>query len=307
MNRTTSSRWIAAVAAVTLFGREASAQVGGASAGRSSPPATSLARLAPEDAGSFIAIEGSVELRLPADGLRVVFAIVTEAAAPTEYWQRQLARRSQFVATLAGAGLAGDAIEVDFINLLPVFSWRQETRDGQPFLIEAPTGHRLQENIHVAVADEAAARRVIELALANGVHDVVAVQYWSRATSAKRREALETALAAAKSKADLLLAAFATRPLLANIVEWTDVIAPEQLYRSFENVHSGTAESDWRRDLPRISAVRPRNTFDAGYEGDVDEAVTTARMRPEISIFSTVALYFESPAHPRTPPKEAPR
>jgi uncharacterized protein YggE len=302
------SRLLACVAVVSgALAHDAQAQVSGSFGGRGQASRPETGRLGVEEAGSFIAIEGSCELRVAAEGLRVVFAIATDAATPTECWAKQRTHRAAFVDALAAAGLAGDAVQVDFISMLPVYDWKQESRDGQAVLVERLAGHRLQENVHVAVADEEGARAAIELALSKEVHDVIAVEYWSRQTAAKRREALESALAAAKAKADLLLAAFEKRPPLANVQERTDVLTPDRLYASFENVYAGEVETDWQRGLPRLRAPRPKNTFYAGFDGAADVALFTARMKPELSVVSTVVLYFESPSRATTPPKETQR
>lgn len=288
--------WLAGIPVLCLMGGVASAQVGGSHGGIESGVRADAPRLSPEVAGSFIAIEGTSEIRLPADGLRVVFAIATDAETPIACWARQRARRESFLAALAQAGISSDVVQVDFISILPVFGWKQETHDGQSVLVEHLTGLRVQENVHVAVADETAANRVIELALGNGVQDVVAVEYWSAVAVQKRRESLEAALAAAKSKADLLLASFEKRPALANVTERTDVLEPDRLYVSFETAYESSADHAWRGDLPRLMAVRPKNTWYAGFDGRVDSGPTAPRMKPEISIVSTVVLYFESPA-----------
>jgi hypothetical protein len=49
-----------------------------------------------------------------------------------------------------------------------------------------------------------------------------------------------------------------------------------------------------------------KHTFFEGFRGDVDRGANGSAMRPEISVVSTVALYFESPAHARTPASAKP-
>jgi len=113
--------------ALGLLAPCAPAQIAGSFGGRGQPaPQIGLQNLGRDEAGAFIRIEGSCELRLPADGLRVVFALTSENAVATECWKVQRARREEFVAALAKAGLAADAIEVDFISMLLVFDWKLE-------------------------------------------------------------------------------------------------------------------------------------------------------------------------------------
>ena len=37
-------------------------------------------------------------------------------------------------------------------------------------------------------------------------------------------------------------------------------------YRSFENAYAGNVDPNWRDNVPRIHAVKPQNTFFAGFE-----------------------------------------
>lgn len=298
------------VLALAALSAPSPAQHSGTIGGRATAP-TRLgpSRLPREEAGAFIRIEGSCELRVPADGLRIVFAVTSEAEAAAACWNAQRERRDAFVDALIQSGVAADSVEVDFIGMLPVYSWKHEQRDGQSLLVEHLVAQRLQENVHVVVPDESAARRVIELALDHDVNDVIAVDYWSRQADAKRREALATALEEAQSKAKLLLTSFATTPPCANVEEETKLLTPRELYRSFENAYEGELRTEWIENAPRVHAPRPKNIFYEGFRGDVDRGASGSALKPEISVVSTVVLYFESPAHARTPetPKEARR
>jgi hypothetical protein len=50
-----------------------------------------------------------------------------------------------------------------------------------------------------------------------------------------------------------------------------------------------------RRDISFIRAHRPQNTYYRGLRGDADKQPAALAMKPEISVVSTVRLYFESP------------
>ena len=109
--------------------------------------------------------------------------------------------------------------------------------------------------------------------------------------------AREQALQAARSKADMLLKTlFDTRPAVINVQERTTVRYPESLYDAFENSYREEVTSGGNRDLPFIRAYRPRNTYYRGLQSDSDIQSAGLAMRPEISVVSTVRLYFESPA-----------
>jgi hypothetical protein len=66
--------------------------------------------------------------------------------------------------------------------------------------------------------------------------------------------------------------------------------------------------ANFNRNVPFIHASRPRNTYYRGLYSDGDVQPRDLPMNPEISVVSTVRLYFKSPAaseHPRK--KEASR
>jgi hypothetical protein len=49
-------------------------------------------------------------------------------------------------------------------------------------------------------------------------------------------------------------------------------------------------------EMPFIRASRPRNTYYRGLQSDGDIQPAGLPMRPEISVISTVRIYFQSPA-----------
>ena len=86
------------------------------------------------------------------------------------------------------------------------------------------------------------------------------------------------------------------RPAIINVQEATTVHYPESLYESFDNTHSERYSSGFQsRDIPVIRTFRPKNTYYRGLYTDGDIQAKDLPMRSEISIVSTVRLYFESP------------
>ena len=105
------------------------------------------------------------------------------------------------------------------------------------------------------------------------------------------------ALKAARSKADALLGVlFSNPPPVINVQEHTTVRYPESLYHSFTNSHEEAVTGDTRRNVPYIHAYRPRNTYYRGLYSDGDVQPRELPMTPEISVISTVRLYFKAPA-----------
>ena len=97
----------------------------------------------------------------------------------------------------------------------------------------------------------------------------------------------------------LLKALFDPRPPVINVQEQTTVRYPESLYDAFVNSYQEEVTPAWKSDLPFLRAYRPRNTYYRGLHTDGDVQDAGLPMHPEISVVSTVRLYFESPAASR--------
>ena len=86
---------------------------------------------------------------------------------------------------------------------------------------------------------------------------------------------------------------------MINVQEHTTVLYPESLYHSFTNVADETASVPAGGTAARCrssTAYRPRNTYYRGLYSDGDVQPRELPMNPEISVLSTVRLYFKSPA-----------
>jgi hypothetical protein len=191
--------------------------------------------------------------------------------------------------------------------VLPRYQWTPEKRGNEDVEVEKKTGHIMQTNVHLAAKSEAEARAALEQALNQGITDIIAFDYWSQDLDEVKVKVRELALKAARGKADLLLGTmFGDRPPVINVQEHTFVRYPESLYHSFTNVADeaagGYAERK-SRAIPFIKAYRPRNTYYRGLYINGDVQPRGLPMKPEISVISTVRLYYRSPA--ATAPKEA--
>ncbi len=253
----------------------------------------------------YIEITGRAELRRAPTRIRIVLAVTTEAKEVADCERTHAAQKQALGQALAGLGIGADAIHFDFISMLPVYRWIVEEENGRRIAHERGAGYREQTNAHIEVGSEARAQEAIRAAFDVGIADVLAVDYWAEGLDEARREAGAAALQEAKRKADLLLgAAFAKRPDPINIHESTQIVLPQDLYASFETSYGQEFRTTfWDRDIPSISAFRPKNTYYQGRPADVDVGAGGLPMRPEIAIVATVKLYFEAPGRPAVPPR----
>jgi uncharacterized protein YggE len=251
-------------------------------------------------AETYIAIDGRAEVRVPPTEIRIVMAVTSEAATARECQEAIDKQIDGLKGAWTKIDIRGEHVVVDFIAVLPRYQWQVEEQSGVEVGVENKVGYRMQTNVHLAVPDEAKAREALTVAFEQNVTDIIAFDYWNHDLDEAKRQAREEALQAVRRKADVLLAAaFEERPRAINVQEATNVRYPESLYHSFTNAVADDVTPAWRRDIPFIRAARPRNTYYRGNYPNADIQPGELPMRPEISVVSTVRLYFESPAATR--------
>jgi len=272
------------------------AQMGGSRAGLNYEGGVGdLPLLERKVAESFIAIDGRAEVRVPPTALRVVLAVTAEAESAEECQKVVDETTGRIKDSWFKLGIQLERIHADFIAVLPRYEWLLEKRGQVEVGMETKVGYRMQTNLHLAVENEEQAKQALALAYAQGVTDIIAFDYLNENLDTVQIEARRKAIEAAQAKAEMLLALFPERPGLMNIQERTEVHFPESMYESFSNAYEETPVPNWRRDVSFLRAFRPKNTYYRGLDSESDSRPAELPMRPEISVVSTVRLYFESP------------
>jgi len=287
---------------LSAFASPGLAQSGGSRAGleeqqtmqtMGSPP---FARLTKEVAESFILIDGKAEVRVQPTELRIVLAVTAEGETAIECQTGVDATLAKLKTAWAKIKIPPGAIFVDFIAVLPRYEWKVGIPD-ENLMRERRAGFRMQSNVHLEVADDIAAMSSLVAAFEQGVTDIIAFDYWSKELDSVKEQAREKALTAARVKSDLLLKAlFAEKPPVINVQEQTTVHYPASLYHSFTNTVDEEAVPTYARNYNFVRAQRPKNTYYRGLFSDGDIQPRELPMKPEISVVSTVRLYYESPA-----------
>jgi uncharacterized protein YggE len=246
---------------------------------------------------NFVTIEGKAEKRLDPTALRIVLALLVEESTAAECQSTSQKREAELLKALKALKIGDDAIVVDFISILPVYQWEVETREGKTVAVEKRSGFRMQSNVHVQVASEAEARTVLAAAFKLGVSDIIAFDYWNKDVDRMKKEARKEALRVAKEKAELLLGAmFDEPPRPLNVHESTRVVYPRSQYGSFENAYAQGIRVPYSGSrMPTIQAVRPNNTYYQGTLEDTDVQDGGLPLRAQISVVSTVRLYYATP------------
>lgn len=288
-----SSICIVAVTAPLAMG-----QMAGSRGGVTNPSAhDGLPSLSKENVESFITVEGRAEVRLKPTQIRIVLAVTHQGATAQEC---QAAVKKQVDALRAAwekLNIKSDKIVEDFIAVLPTYAWDIEKKGERNANVEKQTGYKMQMNIHLSVPNDEAANAALNAAFEQGITDIIAFDYFSPEIDAAKVRAREEAIRAAKGKADVLLAVFDAKPPVINVQEETVVRRPEALYESFANAVDGEIQNGWRdHNLPTFHAPRPKNTYYKGYQSSGDVTGSALPMKMEISVVSSVRIYYESPA-----------
>jgi uncharacterized protein YggE len=249
----------------------------------------------------YIKIDSQVEVRVKPDQIRIVLAVVKDAATSAECEKLVFGKIKELREALIASGLAKENIVDDFIAILPRYEFEIEIREGEKFAVEKLVGHSMQSNLHIKVKDDAEAMGAIRAAFKLGITDVIGFDYWSSELESTREQALQLAIKKAKAKADILLSAtFDKMPQPINVDSSTRLDLPKSQYTSFQNVRSQSIAQDYsyysRKNLPVIRASRPANTYYQGYLATGNDVFPNAvPMRSEISVISSVRIYYASP------------
>lgn len=262
-----------------------------------------LPKLDKKVAESFITVEGRAESRVRPTEVRVVLAVTSEQPTANECQAKVDDQIDALKKSWTAIGIVGSNIVEDFIAVLPVYEWEIATRNNVEVAIEKRSGFRMQTNVHLSMANNESLTKALSIAFEKGITDIIAFDYWSKDLDQQKEKVRELAVKSARSKADKLLGEiFQTPPPAINFQEQTTVHYPESLYQSFVVSYDQSVENLWKRDIPFIRASRPKNTYYRGLHSNADVQPRELPMHPEITIVSTVRIYYESPAAKRPSP-----
>lgn len=279
------------------------AQAGGSRAGIKSGTGemAELPTLPREVIEGYIIVNGRAEIRLKPTEIRMVLAVTSDAPTAKECHAVIAETISQLKNSWSKSNVPVQSIVEDFIAVLPIYEWDLEKRGSVEMGVEKRTAYRMQTNLHLAVANDDVAAKALTVAFEHGVTDIIAFDYWSKDLDEAKVKARDQAVKATREKSNSLLSlVFETVPPAINVQEQTTIHYPESLYHSFVNAHEEEISFRWRRETPFIRAHRPRNTYYRGLYSNGDVQPKELPMHPEISVVSTVRLYFESPAAAKT-------
>ena len=282
-----------------FFSTTVSAQLAGLRGGiTNATPDTELNILSSQAAQSYIIVEGKAVLDVEPTRIRIILALTAEAETSEACKQAVKDQFEQLRGSWVEAGISRDDIVEDFISVIPQYKFKFEYIDKLSVAVEEKTGYLMQSNVHLAVADDDSAMKALDIAFANGVTDIIGFDYWCENLDDKKKEARKLAIKAAKEKAEVILGLFDAPPPVINVQENTVVRYPKSLYESFQNDSSARYQRYYLnlRDTPMVKQPRPKNTYYRGNLLDADVQARKLPMKAELSVVSTVRVYYQSPA-----------
>lgn len=249
----------------------------------------------------YIKVDAKVEIRVKPDQIRIVLAVSENAKTAPECEEKVFSKVEKLKTAFTELGVKPEDIVDDFIAVLPRYEYVIKEIESGKAAVETLMDYGMQSNLHIKVPDDALALSVIRAAFKLGVTDIIAFDYWSKELDTVKQNALAAAIEKANTKAKLVLGqTFGDMPTPINVEASTKLIMPDSLYQSFNNSFSQTLTQHYRGNLPVITAFRPKNTY---YKGHVDlssdQQPDTVSMHCEISVVSTVKLFFASPVNER--------
>ena len=263
------------------------------------PDPAKFVELSADVAQSYIVVEGKSVLSVQPTAVRIVLAVTHEAKTSKECKTGIKTKIEELRPLWVQAGVKDENIVEDFISILPQYDFEAQQLGDQQVAMEKKVGFLMQTNIHLAVKDDAEANRVLDMAIDNGITDIIGFDYWSEQLDEKKQEVRAKAMQVAKEKSKALLdRLFEKKPRVINVQENTIVVNPTQMYESYTNTSSANYQMNYwsRKNMPLVQLARPKNTYYRGNLPNADTQAAKLPMRAELSVVSTVKIYYESPA-----------
>ena len=153
---------------------------------------------------TYITIDGRAEFRVRPSQIRIVLAVTAEAETAESCQQSVAGTVERLKAAWAKTKVPPENMFVDFIAVLPRYTWTLQQHDGSEVGVEKKAGYHMQSNVHLAVPDNAQAEAALSAAFAQGVTDIIAFDYWSGDLDDAKARVRQEAVRAAKAKAESL-------------------------------------------------------------------------------------------------------
>lgn len=170
----------AVIAALVLVSGPADAQGSAAPAPQSQPP--------------FVSASASGDARVVPDRAMLTVAVETQGPSAAKAASDNAARQTKVIDAVKAAGIAAAQIRTSGFNVFPEYAHGE----GRAPRI---TGYRAHNSVQIEVRDLASIGKVIDAALGAGANNLGSLAMFASNTEPARKEALEKAVAKARTEA----------------------------------------------------------------------------------------------------------
>ena len=146
-----------------------------------------------------VTVTGSAEIRVPADRVRLNFAVETEAASAAEAASANAETMTAVLERVRAAVGPEDRVETSGYRLMPRYRPASE-RNGEPEI----AGYRAQNGVVVVLVDVDAVGSVLDAALEGGANRVAELSFFASDVEEARLEAVREATARARREAQTI-------------------------------------------------------------------------------------------------------
>ncbi len=153
-----------------------------------------------------LTVTGSAEVQVPADRVRLRFAVETEAASADVAAAENGEIMNRVLQAVRSAVASGDRVETSGYRLMPRYRPAPE-RDQAPEI----AGYRAQNGVLVVLTDPDAVGGVLDAALEAGANRVTELSFFASDVEEARLEAVREATAKARREAEAVAAALGLR------------------------------------------------------------------------------------------------
>jgi uncharacterized protein YggE len=148
----------------------------------------------------FVAASATGEARIVPDRAMITVAVESQAASAAKAGTDNAARQTRVIEAVKAAGVAAAQIRTSGYNVFPEYA----QGDGRAPRI---TGYRAHNSVQVEIRDIASVGKIIDAALAAGANNIGSVSLFASNTDAARKEALQKAVAKARTEAEAVATA----------------------------------------------------------------------------------------------------
>ena len=174
-------------------------------AAQTDPPPRPPPREAPEAEGT-LQVTGQAQIPVPADRVRISFAVETAAPSAAEATSLNAQTMESVVSALRSSDAPGMEIETYGYSLNPEYEARPEDPRAR-----AIVGYRALNNIRVLLGDLEATGRILDRAVEAGANRIASLQFEASDTRDARLEALAQAVRNAREQAEAMAEAMGVR------------------------------------------------------------------------------------------------